>query len=432
MVNILRCLVRCGTPASRIVLAAPTGRAAQRMTEAVIRYMTSIMHPSQQDLPIQDLKGNTLHRLLRYSPGTQDFFYCRTNPIPADTVIVDEVSMVDVVLMDKLIQAVDPEKTRLILLGDKDQLPSVDAGAVLADIIPAKNDPGKHASKFVFLDTSYRSGKNLQNIGKKVNAGILPPCRKSDLLSWFALKDDQWAIHENTDISSFSQDLKTWIRTCYLNDSDHTGAGYKEQINQACSMNTQQLTGKNSGKALLDDLFNVIESNRILTLIRKGAFGVEGINATVYTHMAPFFDPAASGSGLRYFSGAPVLIRRNDYARELYNGDVGIVIRDPDGVYKACFKRFDSYVGYPMETLPLWEPAFAMTVHKCQGSEFDNIMLVLPGDPVHPMLTREMIYTAITRAKKKVLIYGSKAALNRAVKRKIKRKSGLAPDFSTE
>ena len=144
MVNILRCLVRAGIRVSDIILGAPTGRAAQRMTEAIQKNIATIEEPSSEDSSLLDLKGSTLHKILRYSSYKNDFYYRETNPLPASVVILDEVSMVDVVMLNRFLQALDPGKTRLILLGDKDQLPSVEAGSVFADMIT----DGTRAQKF--------------------------------------------------------------------------------------------------------------------------------------------------------------------------------------------------------------------------------------------------------------------------------------------
>ena len=130
-------------------------------------------------------------------------------------------------------------------------------------------------------------------------------------------------------------------------------------------------------------------------------------------------------AGKGYFSGALIMITKNDYAKELFNGDVGVVLADRTGTFRAFFPRLATYAHFSMDLLPPWEFAFSMTVHKSQGSEFDNVLLVLPEDENHRLLTREILYTGITRAKKSVVIHGSEAALNTAIQRKIVRHSGL-------
>jgi exodeoxyribonuclease V alpha subunit len=177
------------------------------------------------------------------------------------------------------------------------------------------------------------------------------------------------------------------------------------------------------GVDLLDRIFSIVERARILSILRKGWYGATVINRVMADYLVRFFD---SGAGGRMdFSGAVVLITRNDYSKELFNGDVGVIIRDAQNTSRAFFHRGGAYISFPVSLLPAWEYAFAMTVHKSQGSEFDDVLLVLPEDENHRLLTREIVYTGITRAKKRVILYGSKEALNTALENKIRRESGL-------
>ena len=175
MVNILRCLVREDIPVSRIILGAPTGRAAQRMTETIQSNVASIEKPSSNDLTLLDLKGSTLHKILGYRSYQHEFYYRETNPLPASVVVIDEVSMVDVVMLDKFLQAIDPEQTKLILLGDKNQLPSVEAGSVFAEMIPDGTRAARFEERFVVLQKVYRSGTNLLELANQANQGSFPP-----------------------------------------------------------------------------------------------------------------------------------------------------------------------------------------------------------------------------------------------------------------
>ena len=158
MVNILRCLVRAGIPISHIIFGAPTGRAAQRITETVQNNIATIQEPAAEDLDLLNLKGSTLHKILRYRSYAHDFYYQHSNPLPASVVLIDEVSMVDVVMLDKFLQAVDPVKTKLVFLGDKDQLPSVEAGSVFEEMIPNEIRASRFKNRFVVLQKVYRSG----------------------------------------------------------------------------------------------------------------------------------------------------------------------------------------------------------------------------------------------------------------------------------
>jgi exodeoxyribonuclease V alpha subunit len=148
------------------------------------------------------------------------------------------------------------------------------------------------------------------------------------------------------------------------------------------------------------------------------------INRLIAGRLAGSLDPSVEGEAA-VFSGAMIVITRNDYGKGLFNGDVGVVIRDAKQAYRAVFQRSDTFLDYPVSVLPAWEPAFAMTVHKSQGSEFDDVLIVLPDDETHRLLSREIVYTGITRAKKRVIIYGTESALDTALKRRIERQSGL-------
>ncbi len=424
MVNILRCLVRENTPVSRVVLGGPTGRAAQRMTETVQNSIASIQKPSAEDLTLVDLKGSTLHKILGYRRYQNDFYYRRTNPLPASVVVIDEVSMVDIVMMDKFLQAVDPGQTKLILLGDKNQLPSVEAGSVLAEMIPDGNRAEQFAKRFVVLKTVYRSGSNLLKIANRANQGSFPPINAVSFATALALEADQWAFVSAQGFGHWREHLHQWSQAHYLSRVPGGKESYAALIAGAEEMTPERITASEAGRSLLGRIFSVVERARILSILRNGPYGCTVINDVMADHLIRVFDPAASRRA-DGFSGAVVIITRNDYSKELFNGDVGVIIRGRDDINRAFFQRSGSYIHYPVNLLPSWEFAFAITVHKSQGSEFDDVLLVLPDDENHRLLTREIVYTGITRAKKRVLIYGSRPALETALKRAINRQSGL-------
>lgn len=423
MVNILRCLVRAGIPTEHILLGAPTGRAAQRMTEAVQYSINTIRNPSDIDMELFNLKGSTLHKILRYRSRSHDFYYRDTNPLPASAIILDEVSMVDVVMMDKFLKAVDPAKTRLIFLGDKDQLPSVEAGAVFAEMIPDGTRAERFKDRLILLKKVYRSGENLLRLAGQINQGKGPDFTPVSFESALHIDTDKWALVRPEGIREWEQDLRMWTRHHYLSPLNKHDKSFMDLISEAGEMETDQLVNSDSGREILRQCFAVIGRARILSLLRNGIFGCIGINSRITQHLKSLFEP--SGTQRTFFSGAVIMITRNDYSKELFNGDVGIVIRDTNGAYRAFFPRFDSYIGLAMDLLPPWEHAFAMTVHKSQGSEFDDVLLVLPEDEKHRLLTREIVYTGITRAKKRVVLYGTESALRTAFQRKIERHSGL-------
>ncbi len=422
MVNILRCLVRSGCNSSAIMLGAPTGRAAQRITDAVSDNILSIKKPSKEDLSLLNLTGNTLHKLLKYNSFNNNFLYNSSNPLPSEVIIVDEVSMVDLFMMEKLLCAIDIKKTKIIFIGDKDQLPSVDAGAVFKEMMPT-DIYGKFADKLVVLKTVYRSGKNLLQLAKSINRGIFP---ESDNLSFEAALNkstDKWAFVPKGDKDKLKKDIKLWVDHKYLTDGKNSKKSYKDLITEAEKIDLNELVDVGFKLKLLDAIFNIIKTARILSVVKNGAFGCRGINYFIVKQMLKVLDKEAGKDDI--FSGNVILITKNDYAKELFNGDVGVIIKDRDRNYKAYFPKAGKYTGFYMNTLVSWETAFAMTIHKSQGSEFDNVLLILPEDEDHRLLTREIVYTAVTRAKKSVIIYGTENGIKTALSRKINRDSGL-------
>ncbi len=427
MVNILRCLVRAKIDTEKIdteniMLAAPTGRAAQRMTEAVSGNISTILNPSSEDIKLLKLKGATLHKILKYKPYKNNFYYNDTNPLPASVIVVDEVSMVDVVMMDKFLQAVDPAETRLIFLGDKDQLPSVEAGAVFAEMIP--NQTTEFTDRVVLLKNVYRSGANLLQLAKQINQGKCPEYEPVSFNSALQLKEDQWAFVQSASLNQWKHHLYSWVQDYYMSPMPGDNISYKELIFESGKMESEELMTSATGQDILYRIFHVVGCGRILTILRNGIYGCTWINSIINEYLSFELEPA-SRTVESVFTGAVIIITRNDYSKELFNGDVGVVIKDKSGAYRAFFQRFDSFISFSIDTLPSWELAFAMTVHKSQGSEFDDVLVVLPDNDNHRLLTREIIYTGITRAKNRLILYGSKSAFKTALQRVIERKSGL-------
>ena len=424
MVNILRCLVREDIPVPRIILGAPTGRAAQRMTETVQNNIASIQELSADDAALLDLKGSTLHKILGYRSYQHEFYYRETNPLPASVVVVDEVSMVDVVMLDKFLQAIDPAQTKLILLGDKNQLPSVEAGSVFAEMIPDGTRAARFEDRFVVLQQVYRSGTNLLALANQANQGSFPQFKAVAFDKALLQASDQWAFIKAESFGQWQQDLHRWANVQYLSPISTGEESYAALIQRAGEMTADHIASSEAGRAILGRIFAVVERARILSFLRRGMYGCTVINDVIADHLIHFCDPSAKWQS-NGFSGALVIITRNDYSKELFNGDVGVIIKDGHETYRAFFHRSGTYISFPVNLLPAWEFAFAMTVHKSQGSEFDDVLLVLPDDQNHRLLTREIVYTGITRAKKRVLLYGSQPALNTALQKKIKRQSGL-------
>lgn len=424
MVNMLRCLIRTGVKSEGILLGAPTGRAAQRMTEAIQQAIHTIASPADCDRELLNLKGSTLHKLLRYHRSHHDFYYRETHPLPASVIILDEVSMVDVIMMERFLRAVDSSKTRLIFLGDKDQLPSVEAGAVFAEMIPDGTRAERFKGRLVVLKTVYRSGRNLVDLAEEINRGNFPKYAPISFQSALQLSPDQWGVVQNEGIQAWRHHIRMWVEQHYLSPIEDDDGNFKDLTGEAGRMEVGHLLHSEPGRTILDRIFQRVREARVLSLVRNGIYGCMGINREIAGRLAPEIGhPAWVQKG--YFAGAMIMITRNDYAKELFNGDVGVVIRDRGGAYRAFFPRLGSYIAFSMDVLPPWELAFAMTVHKSQGSEFDDVLLVLPPDEAHRLLTREIVYTGVTRARKRIIIYGREPALKRALERRIERQSGL-------
>jgi exodeoxyribonuclease V alpha subunit len=445
LVNILRGLWRIGFKPSETLICAPTGRAAQKMTETLRKNFQTISDPDTVDEALVALEAVTIHRALKYRRFSNDFLYGEYNPIPASLVIVDEVSMVDVVLMENLLAAIDPVQTRVIFIGDKNQLPSVEAGAVLTHLTLESDKENIFTEHLALLTTVFRSDRHLQELADAIIKGKIPESIPTAPLGE-SLKNPslQWAVIPMTSENGFFQDLILWLNHHYLkgyksgadrlerevglmlNAGKNQGSGlsFAELLERAEGFSAETLVTSDNGSGLLVQLFQVIEAARILTLVRNASFGSERINRISAQFLRSLLDPNG-GTKNQYFSGAVIMITRNDYSKSLFNGDIGLVIRVVDGRCRAYFRKAEGFRHFSIASLPDWEPAFAMTVHKSQGSEFDDVLVVLPQDEHHRILSREIVYTAVTRAKKRLFIYGNLMVLKSAVQRKINRQSGL-------
>ena len=406
-----------------IALAAPTGRAAQRMSEAVLEQCDGLAEAGKESKDIVEkigkLKGSTIHRLLGgYAPKWQ---HHEKNKLEQEVVIVDETSMVDIYLMHALIAALKDD-TRLILLGDADQLPSVDTGAMLGDLTTiglgafvqklevcerAKGEVSDVAKAINELPLN--DGKAAETMIKgwrKIEVEALPctekiPDRESRF-RWLCPKADI----KKADIQEF---YRQWMSGNELAAKAH-----------AIEKTDKSLAGVKSKKS--EDLFKELNRRRILTLVREGWYGVKEANAFLLKEAKA----AAKVSG-DYLSmvGVPIMVTHNTPDRNLFNGDVGVTVKGPHGMV-VLFPRGAKTIACPVALLPEHELAYAMTVHKSQGSEFENVMVVLPDDENHPLLNRQIVYTGITRAKKRAVVVGTEKALTAALKRKLERDTGIA------
>ncbi len=396
--------LEAGSPPPRIALAAPTGRAAERMAESVRNALQALpglgVDPAlAAQLPTT---GTTLHRLLGTIPDSPRFRHHADNPLPFDVVVVDEASMIDLPLMAKLVEAV-PDGARLVLLGDPDQLPSVEAGDVLAGILRAAESTAPGAdfpARHIHLTRGYRQSAALDL------APLATAVREGDTATALSLLRGGTlaGVHFHEGNADPLQSHR-----------DHLLAHWTALTEATDPADALALAGR----------------LRILTAVREGPQGARGLNARIEDLLAGTrrgAGPATAGS--RYFHGRLLLVTENSYRHRLFNGDIGICLRDARGTLMAWFPGDDPRDPRPFHpaSLPAHDSAFAMTVHKAQGSEFDEVWLFLP-ERYSRVLSRELVYTGMTRARGVLHVTGSEDVTAEALARHSGRWSGLGWRF---
>jgi exodeoxyribonuclease V alpha subunit len=404
----------------RVALAAPTGRAAERMAEslrlAVQRLRLLGIAPALCDA--MPSTGTTLHRLLGVIPDSPRVRHHADNPLPYDVVVVDEASMIDLPLMTKLVEAV-ADGSRLVLLGDPDQLPSVEAGDVLSAILRASGDGlGTQADDAQAL-RALLAPEALQPLapprrfaGRRVQ--LQRGYRQTDALDLAPLAH---AVREGNSATALA----------LLRVGTLAGVHFHEDQSDPLQHHREHLLGHWRGLGEAADPGQALANAgriRLLTAVREGPQGARGLNARIEALLAGVPRP---GMAPGYFHGRLLLITENSYRHRLFNGDIGICLIDRQGSVTAWFpgETPDQPRGFHPGALPAHESAFAMTVHKAQGSEFDEVWLQLPRRD-NRVLSRELIYTGMTRARQALHVLGSAEVLEAAMARHASRLSGLA------
>ncbi|HIK73145.1 MAG TPA: exodeoxyribonuclease V subunit alpha [Alcanivorax sp.] len=439
LLGVLQSLAMADGRRLRMRLAAPTGKAAARLTESIGEQLQKL----PVDAAVRDAiptEVTTLHRLLGTRPDSRHFRHHRDNPLHADLVVVDEASMIDMDMMASLLDALD-QHTRLILLGDKDQLASVEAGAVMgdlcrdadqglytpdtvaylrqacgADVSPWAGDGAALAQQTAMLRTNWRF-KDTPGIGElalAVNGGDPAAVAK-------VFKQQRPGLRGlslgGLSLGDLSLSEKNDTLTDLLLDGDGQHPGLRAlfadvgappddgQPDNWAAQRLRQLTGQ-----------------QLLSGLRSGPFGVDALNRLITERLRR----EGLAGDHDWYPGRPVMMTRNDYQLGLMNGDVGLTLHHPDGL-RVAFQLPDGRIKWVLPSrLDSADTVYAMTVHKAQGSEFGHTLLVLPDHP-HPLLTRELIYTAVTRAKQAFTLieYGPPTVLADAVRRRTWRASGL-------
>jgi len=401
-------------PDMHIRMAAPTGKAAARMMESIRRAKSTLNVVDAISASIPD-EASTLHRLLGYSP--RGYRHNSANPLVLDCLVIDEASMVDLPMMARLLDAL-PESAQLILLGDRDQLASVDAGNVLGDVtghgheieyrpetaallasltgtdlnlLPANPNAPVVADAIALLRKSYRFDENsgIGNLARYINTGTA-----DQAIAW---------------LSDQSNDELSWVPDMALSTLiEHIVESYVPYLQES-----------DIGNAL--ELF---EKQRVLCAVRQGPFGMETVNQEIAARLRS----RGLLAGGEVVAGMPIMVTGNNYELNLFNGDVGLLWRNQDGQLKAWFRNGGHELrDIPAQSLPQYELSWAMTVHKSQGSEFDHVVVILPeGDTGRVVLTRELLYTAVTRAKHQFTLFSSRDAVKCAMAQTVQRSTGLA------
>lgn len=410
--RILALLVREHGSDVRIGLAAPTGKAAARLQESVAEQAGLLGLPAE-------LKAMTLHRLLGWKPGSKTRFrHDSHNRLPYDVVVVDETSMVSLTMMCRLLEAVRPE-SRLILVGDPDQLTSVDAGAVLADLVArpvtgtenpvlahlvdadfdAAEDPDE-AALSAFERDRLRGGVVRLSRGRRFGGAIarlavaVRDGRGDEVMKLLESGDDQISFHAPEDTDALRADV----------------------VDTAAEV-TAAATRGDAAAALLG-----LEKHRLLCAHREGRWGVALWDRLALEWVGEanktFLDPAY------WYPGQPLLVTANDHEARIYNGDTGVVVSGENGTPMAAFARGRGHVLIHPNVLSAVQTVYAMTIHRSQGSQYDTVSVLLPAE-ASTLLTRELLYTAITRARSHVRVIGTEEAIRAGVERQVLRASGL-------
>jgi exodeoxyribonuclease V alpha subunit len=410
-----------GTPSPLVALAAPTGKAAARLQEAVREAAPGLATSAAVRTQLAALEASTLHRLLGWRPGTHSRFrHDRTNRLPYDVVLVDETSMVSLSLMARLVEAVRAG-ARLVLVGDPGQLTSIEAGVVLGDVVgpaastlllspPARErltaavghpiaaaDPPAGAvvaDGIVLLDRGRRFGPAVAGVADAIRTG------------------------DGDAVVAALRDGGSEVRWLEADAAEPEGAAAVAEIrDEAVTAIRAVLAAARAGDARR--ALDALGAFRLLCAHRRGPHGVSWWSDRIERWLEDDVD--ISG---RWYAGRPLLVTQNDYGLRLYNGDTGVVVATDTGTVAAAFDRGGDVLTVGPGRLDAVETVYAMTIHKSQGSQFGTAAVVLPP-PSSPILTRELLYTAVTRAQRRLLVAGTEEAVRAAVARPAARASGL-------
>lgn len=414
-----------GEQRCRIRLAAPTGKAAARLTESLGGAMQQLPL-TQEQLALFPGEASTLHRLLGAQPGSQRLRYHAGNPLHLDVLVVDEASMIDLTMMSRLIDALPPH-ARVVFLGDRDQLASVEAGAVLGDIC-------------TYASYGYTAAR-AQELARLTGCSLEPDRTPiaGALRDSLCLLQKSYRFGSDSGIGQLAAAVNRGDRhatrtvfdgsfTDIEKKSLQSGEEYQAMLEEALQ-GYQRFLSCVQQRGQPDRVIVAFGEYQLLCALREGPFGVTGLNDRLEQLLVQKRKINRQLHS-RWYEGRPVMISRNDSALGLFNGDIGIALDRGNGL-RVWFQLPDGSVkSVQPSRLPEHETAWAMTVHKSQGSEFNHAALILPTQ-LSPVVTRELVYTAITRARQRLSLYADERVLGQAIANRTERRSGLSAIFES-
>jgi exodeoxyribonuclease V alpha subunit len=408
-----------------IRIAAPTGKAAQRLVQALRRGKAALRAHAQAPLPadwlplldaIPDSDALTVHRLLGYEPWRNAFARSAQDPVAADVVVIDEASMVDLSMLHALLEAL-PASAILILVGDADQLTSVAAGSVLMDVVGALEADA--AGDLVRLQHSFRAQDHLVAVNEALRRGDADAFAAAIAASAGAVQ-----VRDVETPRQLGERLAQWARALAATLALRPLLGITA---------TGDATAAAARDAQVATALGALARRQLLCALREGPAGALEANAALERVLRRHWQV---GDDSEWYPGRAVIVTRNDYAAGLFNGDVGLCLGDADGHLQVWFEAAGGSAGgvraFAPNALPLHETAFAITIHKSQGSEYDDVAVLLPADGGNRILSRQLLYTAVSRARQRVELWCTPGSLQASLERPIERQGGLRERLASE
>ncbi|MGQ4005327.1 exodeoxyribonuclease V subunit alpha [Francisellaceae bacterium CB300] len=380
----------------RIALLAPTGKAAQRLTESLVDSLNNICHSildTESSSSLKTLEAQTIHRFLGVRPNSAYIKYNQEHQAPYDIIVVDEASMLDINLFIKLIRAIG-EDTKLVLIGDINQLPSVGVGSLLSSLTSESDNSFSESANAILKAFDERITAETSSLDYVVK--LQKNYRSEKHIADFAIDvltgGTDYQKHHQTDLQfkplqSLDKNLKNFANKY---KAVIQCQNYKEALNQ-------------------------LKKFRVLVANRNIDIGTNKLNTKI--------EKLLGRTPNSLYKGKPIMITQNNHSLELYNGDVGVLWNDESSNLKAYFEHREGK-SFAINMLPKFEPVYAMTIHKTQGSEFDEVVIILP-DEINQSLTKELLYTGITRAKRRLTIIADDSVLKTTIKKKVERSSNI-------